>query len=184
MFGSKRSIYYIDSRRSDAGLLVSRRLSSLLTRSQKAAPVFLCIGSDRITGDSLGPIIGTELKKCFDGKIPVYGTLELPVHALNLSSVLTEIQAHHAGNTLIAIDASLGLPEHEGYITLGRGGLMPGAGVRKELGNVGDLFITGIVGPSGCHSHLTLQTARLSAVISVASRITDGIICTLARSVS
>lgn len=184
MFGSKRNIYYIDSRRGDAGLLVSRRLSSLLARSRKSAPVFLCIGSDRITGDSLGPIIGSELKKSFCGSIPVYGTLELPVHALNLSSVLAEIQAIHRDNTLIAIDASLGLPEHEGYITLGRGSLMPGAGVQKELGSVGDLFITGIVGPSGSHSHLTLQTARLSAVMSVAARITDGIVSTLAHPAS
>lgn len=179
MFGFEEKIYYIDSKREDAGLQVSSRLSSLLRRCPQtaaSAPVFLCIGSDRVTGDSLGPIIGSELKRAFHDNIPVYGTLEMPVHALNLIPVLHAIKAHHKNNILIAIDASLGIPEHQGYITLGKGSLTPGAGVRKELESVGDVFITGIVGPSGRFSHLTLQTTRLSAVMPVARQISAGIL--------
>ena len=114
MFGLEERIYYIDSKKDDACLQVSKRLSTLLRRCQKhlpGSPVFICIGSDRVTGDSLGPIIGSELKRAFHGRIPVYGTLEMPIHALNLSSVLTAIKSHHQHDILIAIDASLGIPE-------------------------------------------------------------------------
>lgn len=179
MFGLDEKIYYIDSKKDDACLQVSRRLSALLRRCSKTAagsPVFICIGSDRVTGDSLGPLIGSELKRAFHGRIPVYGTLEMPIHALNLNPVLRTIKAFHKDDILIAIDASLGTPEHQGYITLGRGSLTPGAGVHKNLENVGDIFITGIVGPSGRYSHLTLQTTRLSAVVPVARQISLGIL--------
>lgn len=179
MFCFDEKIYYIDSKKKDASFQVGRRLAALLRRCSRAStgsPVFICIGSDRVTGDSLGPIIGSELKRAFRGRIPVYGTLDMPVHALNLSTVLGAVQAHHKNDVLIAIDASLGVPEHQGYITLGKGSLTPGAGVHKNLESIGDIFITGIVGPSGRYSHLTLQTTRLSAVIPVAQQISSGIL--------
>ena len=179
MFGLDEKIYYIDSKKEDASLQVSRRLSYLLRRCPRtsaSSPVFVCIGSDRVTGDSLGPIIGSELKRAFHDSIPVYGTLEMPIHALNLSSILSAVRVHHKDDILIAIDASLGTPEHQGYITLGKGSLAPGAGVQKNLENIGDIFITGIVGPSGRYSHLTLQTTRLSAVMPVARQISTGIL--------
>lgn len=179
MFGLDEKIYYIDSKKDDASHQVGRRLAALMRRCPRTStgsPVFVCIGSDRVTGDSLGPIIGSELKRALHGRIPVYGTLEMPVHALNLASVLRAVKAHHKDDILIAIDASLGTPEHQGYITLGKGSLTPGAGVHKSLENVGDIFITGIVGPSGRYSHLTLQTTRLSAVIPVARQISLGIL--------
>ena len=49
---------------------------------------FLCIGSDRITGDSLGPLIGHRLTAYRGLGFYVYGTLDDPVHALNLSDRL------------------------------------------------------------------------------------------------
>ena len=44
--------------------------------------VFLCIGPDRSTGDSLGPLIGYKLKNMILPKkeIHIIGTLEDPVH--------------------------------------------------------------------------------------------------------
>lgn len=128
---------------------MERRLASLLRRCPKprATPVFLCIGSDRVTGDSLGPIIGSRLKEAFRDSLPVYGTLEVPVHALNLSSVLEAIRAHHPEEPLIAIDASLGVPEHLGYITLGQGSLTPEPAYRKPWNPPGISSSQGLWGP-------------------------------------
>ena len=53
--------------------------------------IILCIGSDRITGDSLGPLIGQQLSRHRWKNIHIYGTLDTPVHALNLESVLADI---------------------------------------------------------------------------------------------
>src|SRR5690625_2282795 len=54
--------------------------------------VAICIGTDRSTGDSLGPLTGTFLSRFRPKNIHVYGTLHHPVHALNLEEHLREIK--------------------------------------------------------------------------------------------
>lgn len=137
--------------------------------------IFLCIGSDRATGDSLGPIIGYKLKQSSFGNYFVYGTLEAPVHAKNLATVVQTIHRRHKNPYIIAIDASLGKQAHVGYYTLGVGSLKPGAGVGKDLIAVGDVFITGIVNLAGLLDRMLLQTTRLHTVMSLADRIYLGI---------
>ncbi|MBO1910904.1 DUF1256 domain-containing protein, partial [Microvirga sp. 3-52] len=46
--------------------------------------VFFCIGTDRSTGDSFGPLTGSRLTEFQAFPFPVFGTLESPLHALNL----------------------------------------------------------------------------------------------------
>ena len=113
-------------------------------------------------------MIGSSLSEKLPG---VFGTLEHPVHALNLEDTIVHIQKYYSRHPLVAIDASLGSREHLGYITVTPGSLAPGAGVNKALGDIGDISITGIIGTSGPFSHITLQTTRLSAVIPVAKQI-------------
>ena len=61
------------------------------------------------------------------------------------------------------------------YVTLGRGALKPGLGVSKELGAVGDIFITGIVGGCGTYDPLMLQSVRLAVVMRLADCISESI---------
>lgn len=146
---------------------------------EKKEIVLLCIGSDRATGDCLGPIIGHKLqlyrsrpqKKNFH----IYGTLENPIHAKNLEATMQIIQLYHPDALVIAIDASLGIVEHIGYVTLGEGSLSPGIGVAKNLPAVGDIFITGIVNLSGFGSQLLLQTTHLNLVMKLADFIAMGL---------
>ena len=77
--------------------------------------IILCIGSDRITGDSLGPLIGQQLSRHRWKNIHIYGTLDTPVHALNLESVLADIKKRHPSALILAVDASLGSQKHIGY---------------------------------------------------------------------
>lgn len=175
-----KTVYYIDSRHSKA----ARELSEVLQHCLLCVPhpwedlVLLCIGSDRITGDSLGPVCGQQFSHMLGVKGFVYGTLSHPVHALNLAETLEMILAHHPLSLLIAIDASLGSEHHLGYISAGTGPLIPGAGVRKQLPAVGDLFITGIVNQAGVFDRFLLQTTRLSTVMTLASAITRGVLYT------
>lgn len=174
---STENLCYFDTKSPDTSLLLGNYLLEGLREYgfSHLTPVFLCIGSDRVTGDSLGPMVGSALKKRYKKSIPVFGTLEMPVHALNLEETICEIKCCFAGHPLIAIDASFGTREHLGYITAGRGSLCPGAGVDKNLDAVGDFFVTGIVASFTPFSHLVLQTTRLSAVMPLASQITQGI---------
>lgn len=157
----------------------ARKLSSLIVEVRKEKKkenvVFLCIGSDRSTGDSLGPITGYLLQKngCFS---TVLGTLKEPVHAINLEEALTQIETEHRDSVIVAIDASIGKKEHVGSITIGKGSIKPGLGVKKDLSEVGDIFITGIVGASGRFEPLLLQNTRLSVVMGLAECIYEGIL--------
>jgi len=151
-----------------------------LSSEEKREIVILCIGTDKATGDSLGPLIGYKLNKLPKKEnVKIYGTLRNPVHAVNLSKTIDEIYSTNENPLIIAIDASLGKTEHIGYITVGKGSLRPGAGVKKDLGEVGDIFITGIVNLNGFLEISLLQNTRLSVVMDIADIITTGLWATL-----
>ena len=151
-FGGSPEIYYYNSARRDAVGELAGQLSGLIqeemTRRHKKKLVFLCIGTDRSTGDSLGPLIGYKLKQERRRGTLVFGTLDRPVHAMNLEHYVQVLKNGYPDALVVAVDASVGDESHVGYVTLGRGSLKPGLGVCKELHAVGDLFITGIV--AGC----------------------------------
>ena len=153
---------------------------------KKEEIVLLCIGSDRATGDCLGPIIGHKLypyqSHGHTKNFHIYGTLEKPIHAKNLEATIQSIQLYHTNALVIAIDASLGIVEHIGYVTLGEGSLSPGIGVAKSLPAVGDIFITGIVNLSGFGSQMLLQTTHLNLVMKLADFITMGLYRSVIRS--
>ena len=176
--------FYINTNQQDC----SREISVLLKKCILSYPhhwtdlVFLCIGTDRVTGDCLGPYVGHRLSSfCFPG-IYVYGTLVQPVHALNLCDTRKEILSRHPDSLIIAVDATLGQKKHLGYLTIATGALYPGAAVHKKLPPVGHIHITGIVNTAGMLEQLTLQTTRLSTVISIAEQISNGILLMIPQS--
>lgn len=103
-------------------------------------PVILCIGSDRVLGDALGPITGELLKKKFNVPAFVYGSLSTPVNALNLGKAAAFIASRHRGAKIVAIDGSVG--SEIGKITVSEGSLRPGLASGKVLPAVGDVSIT------------------------------------------
>lgn len=137
--------------------------------------VILCIGTDRSTGDCLGPLVGHKLKLIRYKRITVYGTLDAPVHAKNLSEAVETIRICHRNPFVIAVDACLGKPERIGMITIGIGPLRPGAGVNKTLPEVGHIHIVGVVNMSGFMEYLILQNTRLNLVMRMADTISSGI---------
>ena len=183
-----RNMYYFDMNEDNVSYKIARTLSSLLDLyfSDSKEIVILCIGSDRVTGDSLGPLIGYKLQNthCYNPKLlrrtarkkmHIYGTLDFPVHAMNLESKIKEINFLHPDIPIIAIDASLGNNKYLGYITVGVGSLHPGTGVHKQLPSIGDFYITGIVGSAGAFEQMTLQTTRLAIVMKLADTVATGL---------
>lgn len=141
--------------------------------------VFVCIGTDRSTGDSLGPLIGSRLKKYSFTDIHLYGTLDHPVHALNLSETIDDLHRDYSCPYIVAIDACLGQLSSVGGVKIANGPLKPGAGVNKELPTIGDMNITGIVNVGGFMEYFVLQNTRLSLVMSLAETIAKGIYISL-----
>jgi putative sporulation protein YyaC len=137
--------------------------------------VFVCIGTDRSTGDSLGPLVGTLLEEKMISPFYVYGTLENPIHAVNLKEQLDEIHKRHKNPFIIGVDACLGRLKSVGVIQIADGPVKPGAGVNKDLPEVGDIHITGIVNVSGFMEFFILQNTRLNLVLKMAKTIANGI---------
>jgi putative sporulation protein YyaC len=138
--------------------------------------VVLCIGTDRSTGDSLGPLVGSKLESAKLRHLKVYGTLEEPVHAVNLQETIDQIQNKENNPFILAIDACLGRNESIGFISVKEGSLQPGTGVNKNLPAVGNLQIIGIVNVGGFMEYMVLQNTRLSLVMKMANIISQGII--------
>ena len=179
MRAAGRDIYYYNTVADFEVEKLAGRLLLLLMEElrakRKSEIVFLCIGTDRSTGDSLGPLIGYKLKEKGIRNARIMGTLDHPVHAMNLETCMERLLTSFPNALVVAVDASVGNAEHVGFITLGRGPLKPGLGVKKELEAVGDISITGIVGSSRSGDPLMLQSIRLSIVMRLADCISRSI---------
>ncbi|ANF48827.1 spore protease YyaC [Priestia megaterium] len=154
---------------------LSTQLLSLLPAQKDRPIVFVCIGTDRSTGDSLGPLVGTKLNEKKVSSFHIFGTLEEPVHAVNLKETLKHIQKLLPNPFIIGIDACLGRMKSVGSASLGIGPVKPGAGVNKELPPVGDIHITGVVNVSGFMEFFVLQNTRLHLVMCIADLIAKSI---------
>lgn len=84
---------------------LNQLIAEAMAEKQKAGVIFLCIGTDRSTGDSLGPLVGHKLRKCRLKKAAVIGTLDKPVHAMNLEVYAAYIRTHFPDHVIVAIDA-------------------------------------------------------------------------------
>lgn len=137
-------------------------------------PIFICIGSDMVLGDSLGPLVGTFLK---NKKINayVYGTLPFPITAKEISYARTYLKQTHPNSICIAIDAAIGEANDVGLIRVLNKGLKPGLGVDKKLGSIGDISIVGIVASKSAQNYNLFNLTRLNLIYKMSEVIADGI---------
>gem|GEM_PF-81538 len=151
-------------------------LHYLKIKHKKNQPlVIVCIGTDRATGDCLGPLVGQALLP--SPQYSVFGTLKEPIHAKNLNQTFKEIYSVCQNPFIIAVDSCLGYAQHVGCITLSPLPLLPGRGVSKQLPPIGQLSITGIVNvfSDSVSNESVIQNTRLHTVIKLADFITNGI---------
>ncbi|MGL5378645.1 spore protease YyaC [Clostridium sp.] len=142
-----------------------------------SSTVIVCIGTDKCIGDCLGPLVGTYLKeKHFP--LPVYGTIQEPIHALNIEKKLEEIKNSHPSASIIGIDACLGDQKAIGEIHSRNYPIHPGKGVGKTLPDVGLASIIGIIDSSNNSELFTSRSIRLDLVMQMAKVITDSLIHT------
>ena len=137
-------------------------------------PIFICIGSDLVLGDSLGPLVGTFLRNK-NVRSYIYGTLNFPITAKEVEYARTYLKEMHPSCISIAIDAAVGNPDDIGIIRVVDKGLKPGLGVDKNLGTVGDLSIVGVVAGKSTQNYNLFNLTRLNLVFKMAEKITSGI---------
>ena len=144
-----------------------RRFLSLVSHQIHRPHVLLCLGSNRSTGDSLGPLTGTKIAAQTPSNIEIFGTLDNPVHARNLEQTLFLIQDRYIHPFIIALDATLGCRQSVGFITLSFGPLRPGSALKKHLPPVGDIHLTGVVNVNRLIQSLILHHTPLDLVWNI-----------------
>ena len=103
--------------------------------------IVVCIGTQKAYLDSVGPLVGTVLKRNIPG-LTVYGVLGDNCHALNLNEKFEEIKRLYPNKKIIAIDACCTKSDEKlGTIEMTKGAIRPGAGVGKDLPPIGDYAI-------------------------------------------
>ncbi|API92210.1 hypothetical protein J32TS6_35840 [Virgibacillus pantothenticus] len=135
--------------------------------------IVVSIGTDRSTGDALGPLAGSLLSEKKPRHMSVYGTLDNPVHAVNLTEYIHQIEATYRHPFIIAIDACLGKQHSVGKVIAGTGAIKPGAALNKALPAIGDVHLTGVVNVSGFMEYSVLQNTRLQIVMAMAKSIAN-----------
>ncbi|MCL2796647.1 MAG: spore protease YyaC [Firmicutes bacterium] len=132
-------------------------------------PVILCIGSDRVTGDCFGPLVGEELVRRHNVGAFVYGTLRAPVTAKNLMETVGFIKARHPTGAVLAVDSALGDGRDIGRFKVFDGGLFPGAGAGKFFPKIGDFSLTATVAAGKGAGAFGVRLALVSALARVAA---------------
>jgi len=152
-----------------AGLLAF--LQSIAAQWPRERVVFLCIGSDRSTGDALGPLVGDVLTA--RGWPQVRGTLAAPCDADSLGAMLKTLPSEHL---VIAVDACLGRAGSVGSFLVADGPLRPAQATgTAELPDVGHYSIAAVVNEQGAKPYHTLQTTSLHAVMRMAGELAEAI---------
>jgi putative sporulation protein YyaC len=150
-----------------------RFLEGLREEWGPAEPSFLCIGTDRSTGDALGPLTGSFLEEF--GFSRVIGTLKAPCDSNNISLRLNELLEAAEDHKMLAIDACLGQEEAIGWFLINKQPLQPGKALGKNLPSVGDASIKGVVNRKGPKVYTTLQHTSLYTVMEMAKQISTAI---------
>jgi putative sporulation protein YyaC len=105
----------------------------------------------------------------------LYGTLSEPVTAKEIKYVRAFLKETHKNCPIIAIDAAVGDKGDVGMIKLSDAPLMPGVGAKKQLGELGDISIMGVVAEKSIENFGILNNTRLNLVYSMAEIISDAV---------
>ena len=135
----------------------------------KTKPIIMCLGTDKVIADSLGPIVGHLLTTKYNIKTYVYGSLKRTVNSVNLETYCSHINKTHKGQTLLVVDAGLGNLEQLGSININAGGVIPYNNCYYK--KIGDISITGIVLEKGFLRSMQLRQTKLNFISEMAEVI-------------
>lgn len=159
----------------------SNQLYNLKNDSYFSDYIFLCVGSDKVTGDTFGPIVGQHLEDLFKGKyqnIKIIGTLDEPVSAINVDTVVEKIYKEHKNPCVIAIDSALAQTKEIGKIIVSNSKMQFGKGTNRKPIAAGDISIKGVVAKDykiPRYNFNQLQNTSLGLVMNLANVTSNGI---------
>jgi putative sporulation protein YyaC len=160
-----------------APLLIRQTLYSLIPQGVEHIYV-IGIGSNRISGDSLGPFVGTLLYNICPSHLTVLGNLKSPLDATTLVPTLTPFIFRN-NSFVLAIDSVMGNEDMVNSIVVNEGSLVPGRGLGNILPAIGDCSISGVVLQNDPALKNSLLCTDLNLIYTMATSIAKGIALTV-----
>lgn len=154
----------------DSAILLAQSLAKVRNK------VYLCIGTDRVCSDSLGPKVGTLLNDGMNTPLFVYGMQGRNITAENVVEGYKFVKAMHPNKKVVVIDAGVGESDKIGSVQIIDGAIIPGAATNKKLPSVGDVSIVGIVADKNMCDFYADNNERFKLVTLVAEFIADAIL--------
>lgn len=159
------------------------RLYRSIIKNDFSNIVFVCIGTDKIIGDSFGPLVGENLKNKIESEyIHIYGTLENTVNYLNIFQIRKVIASKYNKPCIITIDSALSKTEEVGKSFINWGGIELGKAINKGLYFDSNINIKTVIGKerkSNLNNIMELQKINEDFVSNLANYVSLGIIETL-----
>lgn len=118
--------------------------------------VFICIGSNKVTGDCLGPLVGSYLKSMY--KATVYGDMENPINYQNAEKIMKKVENNNSESLKVIIDSALG--KNIGDIIIDDGKVEIGKGLNKNKNIYGDISIKVVVGKNYYNNIKNIQELK------------------------
>lgn len=143
--------------------------------------ILVCIGTDKMTGDLFGPLVGNKIKDLNNEKylkMIVYGDLENQVIFSNANQVINKIKYKYEKPCIIAIDSALSKKENIGKIIVKKGGVSYGHALKKKSNEIGDVTVKAIVGINYNHVYKnfkSLENVPLNLIVKLANIVANGI---------
>lgn len=152
----------------------SAKIKETIKRLAKGKPcVLVCVGSVKVAGDALAPLVGTILRaQGFGGY--VYGTMSAPVTAKEVDEFGKTLKSLHPGAVVIAIDSAVGGADEVGEIKVINAPLVPGLALKRSLNKLGDLSVIGVVGERKEDNLKVLKETDFAIVGKMAEVISKG----------
>lgn len=131
--------------------------------------VFLCIGTNKVTGDCFGPYVGTFLKKSFNEfqNIKIIGDLNNDITYNEIKNLEKIIENECKNSLIIVIDSALSDKENIGKVFVQNRGLKYAEGLRKQNNRIGNISIKAVVGKNANNSFRNFKTLKGVSIESV-----------------
>lgn len=140
--------------------------------------VFLCIGTNKIIGDSIGPIVGTNLKNKLlpSNKINVIGDMKNNIVYNNIENTVKNINEK---DLVIVIDSALSEDENIGQIFVHNRGVKYAESLNRKNSVIGDMSIKVVVGKNTKNEMKNfniLRNTSISRIVKLSNIVSNGII--------